>query len=154
MPSFSSSDAKQQFGQLLKQAASGPVAIEKHGKIAAYVVSPESFSLAQNIGAEKSARQLARANQAMIEQNRLIRHHKIAFDLATLDDDQLAQLIGDAQAVVARWRAERICSADYIQKWATILSMQPRQMASAIVSDVDGWGPSLRQNSPWVGVHA
>lgn len=154
MPSFSSSDAKQQFGQLLKHVASGPVAIEKHGKIAAYLVSPESFALVQNNGAEKSARQLARANQAAVEQNRLIRHHKIAFDLATADDDKRGQLVEGARAVVARWRAERICSADYIQRWEDILSMPPRQMALVIVSDAGGWGPSLRQNSPWIGLHA
>ena len=133
--------------------ASGPVAIEKLGKIAAYMVSPESFALVQNHGAEKSARQLARANQAAVEQNRLIRHHKVAFNLATADDNKCALLVEGARTVVARWRAERICSADYIQRWEDILSMPPRQMALAIVSDTDGWGPFLRQNSPWVGLH-
>ncbi len=154
MALFSSSDAKQKFGQLLKQAASGPVAIEKHGKVAAYMMSPEFFATVRNNEAEKSVRQLARANQAMIEQRRLIRHHQIAFDLATMDNNKRAQMIKEARAVVDRWRAEHLCSADYIQRWEEILSMQPNQMAAAMVSDADGWGPSLRQNSPWVGVHA
>lgn len=28
--------------------------------------------------------------------------------------------------------------------------MEPSQMATTMVSAVDGWGPALRQNSPWV----
>ena len=45
-------------------------------------------------------------------------------------------------------------SADYIQRWSDILQMPVKSMAAAIVSDQDGWGNALRQNSPWVGEHA
>lgn len=154
MQQFSSSDAKQKFGQLLRQAASSPVAIEKHGRVAAYVTSREFFELSQGGDADKAARQIARARQALIEKDRLIRHHQIALDLVTLDSKKRDRLIKNARAVVLRWRAERLCSADYIQRWEEILKMPPREMGTTMVSDVDGWGPSLRQNSPWVGVHA
>jgi PHD/YefM family antitoxin component YafN of YafNO toxin-antitoxin module len=151
---FSSSDAKQKFGQLLKDAASAPVAIEKHGRVAAYLTSPEFFESAKRNDAGKAARQIARAQQALVEKDRLIRHHQIALDLVTVDSKQRDRLIKNARAVVLRWRAERLCSADYIERWEQILKMQPREMGASMVSDADGWGPSLRQNSPWVGVHA
>lgn len=154
MELFSSTNAKQKFGQLLKESAFRPIAIEKHGKVAAYLMSPKAFSLAQNAELKNSDRQIARANQALVEKNRLIRHHKIAYDLATVNTAKRNQLIKDARAVVSRWRIERLCSADYIQRWEEILQMSPKEMGAAMVGDADGWGPSLRQNSPWVGVHA
>lgn len=154
MEQFPSSIAKQQFGQLIKAAGIAPVAIEKHGKVVAYVVSPERFNQAQPDDPQRSARQLARANQAMVEKDRLNRHHRIALDLVTLPASQRDQLIQNARAVVDRWKKERLCSTDYIRKWEQILSLDPVAMASTMVSDADGWGPSLRQNSPWVGVHA
>lgn len=102
----------------------------------------------------QSARQLARERHAILEKDRLIRHQRIASDLITLAPDRRDRLIKDARAVVSRWRAERLCSIDYIQRWEHILEMAPEEMALAIVSEADGWGPALRQNSPWVGVHA
>jgi len=154
MEQFSSSLAKQQFGQVVQAAGNAPVAIEKHGKVVAYVVSPERFHQAQPDDQRRSARQLARANQAMVEKDRLNRHHRIALDLVTMPATQRDQLIKNARAVVDRWKNERLCSADYIQKWEEILKLDPVAMATTMVSDADGWGPSLRQNSPWVGVHA
>lgn len=102
----------------------------------------------------QSARQLARERHAILEKDRLIRHQRIALDLTTLAPDRRDRLIKDARAVVSRWRAERLCSIDYIQRWEHILEMAPEEMALAIVSEADEWGPALRQNSPWVGVHA
>jgi PHD/YefM family antitoxin component YafN of YafNO toxin-antitoxin module len=154
MEQFPSSVAKQQFGQVIKAAGNAPVAIEKHGKVVAYVISPERFHQAQSDDSQRSARQLARANQAMVEKDRLNRHHRIALDLVTMPLAKRDQLIQNARAVVDRWKNERLCSADYIQKWEQILNLDPVAMASTMVSDVDGWGPSLRQNSPWVGVRA
>ena len=31
--------------------------------------------------------------------------------------------------------------------------MKPQEMAAMMVSDADEWEESLRQHSPWVGVH-
>ena len=154
MEQFPSSVAKQQFGQVIKAAGNAPVAIEKHGKVVAYVISPERFNQAQPDEAQRSARQLARVNQAMVEKDRLNRHHRIALDLVTMPRAERDQLIKNALAVVDRWKNERLCSTDYIQKWEQILKLDPVAMANTMVSDVDGWGPSLRQNSPWVGVRA
>jgi len=154
MEQFSSSAAKQQFGQVIKAAGNAPVAIEKHGKVVAYVVSPERFHQASPDESQRSARQLARANQALIEKDRLNRHHRIALDLLTMPAAERDQLIGNALTVVDRWKKERLCSTDYIQRWTQILALEPAEMAAAMISDMDGWGPSLRQNSPWVGVRA
>ena len=101
-------------------------------------------------------RKRALVSQHLIEKekDRLIRHQRIAFDLATLPDEQCNKLVGTAKAVVAKCRAEYLCSLDYIEMWEQILSMEPVAMAESMISYADGWGPSLRQNSPWVGVHA
>lgn len=152
--SISSTLAKQCFGQLLKASESAPVAIEKHGKVHSFMVSADYFARFAVESNGQAARNLARMRQSVVEKDRLIRHQRIAFDLATLPVDQLEKLIDDAKAIVARWRAEQLCSSVYIEMWDRILSMKPVEMGQAMVSDDDGWGPSLRQNSPWVGVHA
>lgn len=40
---FDATSAKNRFGQLLAAASQGPVAIERHGRVVAYVVAPEAF---------------------------------------------------------------------------------------------------------------
>ena len=154
MDSFSATRAKQCFGQLLAAAAIGPVAIERHGKVLAMVAAPEFLNtapLSQDAGA---ARRQARLNQALLEKDRLIRHQRIALDLATLPAKARNPMIERARGVVDRWRRERLCSSDYIDRWTHILELPASEMALAMVSDADPWGPALRQNSPWVGVRA
>lgn len=150
----SSTLAKQNFGQLLKASETEPVAIEKHGKVHSFMVSADYFARFAVDSDGHAARNLARMRQSAVEKDRLIRHQRIAFDLVTLPADQLEELIDGAKAIVVRWRAEQLCSSVYIEMWERILSMEPIEMAQAMVSDADGWGASLRQNSPWVGVHA
>lgn len=41
MEQFASTSARQSFGKLLKAAGNGPVAIEKHGKVQAFIMAPE-----------------------------------------------------------------------------------------------------------------
>lgn len=154
MQQFSSTAAKQNFGQLLKASAQGPVAIEKHGKVQAILSSPAAFAQAAEKGAPAASRQLARAQQALVEKDRLVRHQRIALDLVTLAAGRRERLVAQARAEVQRWREQRLSSADYIDRWAQILDLPARGMAEAITSDLDGWGTALRQNSPWVGVHA
>ncbi|ABM39861.1 prevent-host-death protein (plasmid) [Polaromonas naphthalenivorans CJ2] len=151
---FSSTRAKQCFGQILLASASAPVAIEKHGKVTAILTSPEFFERAQAASGASTSRVLARITQASVEKDRLIRHQRIALDLVLLPSNETSRLICNAMSIVNRWRNERLCSKDYIERWEEILRLQPKEMAEAIVSDMDGWGPSLRQNSPWVGLHA
>lgn len=152
---FAASQAKQGFGSLLQAAQLGPVAVERHGRVQAIVASPEHFAARQPIQPDpKAERRLARLQQALLERERLIRHQKIAIDLLILPKADSARRVKRAQAMVERWRVEGLCSADYVQRWSDILHLPPRQIAQAMVSDLDGWGTALRQNSPWVGEHA
>lgn len=97
-----------------------------------------------------SERALARTQQAEVEHHRLMRHQTIALALVA-GTPAAGELIDQAKAMVARWKAERLCSADYIDRWTALLELAPSALAEAIVSDLDGWGQALRQNSPWVG---
>lgn len=153
MEQFSSTSAKQSFGKLLKAAGNAPVAIEKHGKVQALIMAPEFFKPASAMDG-LAERRLARLNQALVEKDRLIRHQRIAFDLVTLPPDTREALLQQARATVERWRSERLCSRDYIDRWSEILGQSAPQIAATITSDMDGWGTALRQNSPWVGNHA
>src|SRR5471032_97018 len=42
-PTFDATSAKNRFGQVLEAATRGPVAIERHGRVVAYVVAPKDF---------------------------------------------------------------------------------------------------------------
>ena len=152
MLQMASTQAKQSFGDLLRRAAIEPVAIERHKKVLAIIAAPELFSKSDSATAKLAERRLARANQALIERDRLIRHHQIAFNLLALPPRKREKLIAYARENVRQWRAKRTCSDDYISRWSDILAMAPKDMARAVTSDLDGWGPALRQNSPWNGV--
>lgn len=151
MHEVTSTQAKQSFGELLRAAAEHPVAILRHDKVQAIVASPAFFEAAHHARDAAFPRRLARAEQAIVERDRLIKHQRIAIKLLTLPSAQRRQLVDRARVVVEQWRKQRLCSEDYIERWSSILSMPPREMALAITSDIDGWGPALRQNSPWVG---
>ena len=43
MTRFDATSAKNRFGQLLEASAHAPVAIERHGRVVAYVVAPGDF---------------------------------------------------------------------------------------------------------------
>ena len=152
MQQISATQAKQTFGHLLEASSQGPVAIEKHGKIRAIVASPEFFSAASKQQAELVERKMVRLAQTMREQERLIKHQHIALNLATLSSAKAKALVRHAQAEVAKWQADRLCSRDYIEQWKKLLSLPLPELAKAMVSDLDGWGPALRQNSPWAGI--
>jgi hypothetical protein len=92
-------------------------------------------------------RRQARAEHAGVVQRRLDRHRAIAARLLS-DQVSAAELISQAQSMVARWRAERLCSTDFSDAWAAVLAKQPAEIAAAIVSDAVGWD-ALRQCSPW-----
>ena len=135
-------------------AQAGPVAVERHRTVQVVVVSPEHFAAGIRLSDPKAQRKLARLRQELVERDRLIRHQKIAIDLLTLPRSEGMKLVKRAQAMVARWSAQGLCSGDYIERWTAILKMPVRGMAAAIVADQDGWGTALRQNSPWAGDHA
>jgi hypothetical protein len=51
--------------------------------------------------------------------------------------------------VVARWASEGLCSADYIARWQAWLALPLQQLAPLMCGDAQGWGPAMRQNSPF-----
>jgi PHD/YefM family antitoxin component YafN of YafNO toxin-antitoxin module len=154
MRQFTSTEAKQHFGELLKAAAHGPVAVKRHRKVQAIVLTPDHFAAMQAQPDRQAERRVARLQQAMAEHERLIRHQRIAIDLLTLPRTGREQLIAKARATVAFWQAEHLCSSDYVQRWSDILAKPARDVARLIVDELDGWGPALRRNSPWIGDHA
>lgn len=154
MQQFSSTRAKQNFGQLMKASALAPVAIERHGKVQALVMSPEFHGSARAAQDPITERRLARLQQAGVEKDRLLRHHRIALDLLMLPPAERESLIQQARDTVERWRKEQLSSRDYVNRWAALLALPLQQLAREMVSDADGWGTALRQNSPWVGLHA
>ena len=121
-------------------------------RVEAIIAAPRFFSPAGEQDA--TARRQARLQQALVEKDRLIRHQRIALDLVTATPKERAAMIAQALKVVERWRQERLCSDDYIDRWSAILRQPVRQMALTMISDAEGWGTALRQNSPWVGLHA
>jgi PHD/YefM family antitoxin component YafN of YafNO toxin-antitoxin module len=150
MRRFSSTQAKQSFGDLLRAAQDGPVAIERHRKVQAIVASPDRFAELDALDARRSARRLARAQQHLVERDRLIKHQQLAIDLLTQPASARSALIRRARAVVDQWRARGLCSVDYIDRWSRLLALPPRELAQALASDADGWGTALRQNSPFI----
>jgi PHD/YefM family antitoxin component YafN of YafNO toxin-antitoxin module len=154
MRQFTSTEAKQHFGELLKAAEHGPVAVERHRKVQAIVLTPAHFAAMQAQPDRQAERRIARLQQAVAEHERLIRHQRIAIDLLSLPSTEQKQLIDKARATVAFWQADTLCSSDYVQRWSDILAQPAPQIARLIVDELDGWGPALRRNSPWIGDHA
>ena len=105
MDQFSLTDAKQRFSQWITAAASAPVAIEKHGRVQAIVVSPDFFERAKKRSRNFTppARQ---GHPSPDRKDRLIRHLKIAFDLVALAPGRRDSMTKEARAVVERWRIE------------------------------------------------
>lgn len=149
MKQVTSSVAKQNFGELLEAAALAPVGIERHKKIKAIVCSPEVFEQRAGQDIVLAERRAARAAQALVEKDRLIRHQRLAIHLLLASRAQQQALIANAQQVVARWRRENLCSPDYSDRWDALLKLPVKELAQAMGSDTLDWGTALRQNSPW-----
>lgn len=150
MRQMSSSHAKQNFGELLETAAQEPVAIERHKKIKAIVCSPEAFQGRSDRDRQLAERRAARAAQALVEKDRLIKHQRLAIDLMLMRRPQREALIARARAEVERWRRDCLCSEDYIARWETLLGLPVEELVRAMASDSPEWGAALRQNSPWL----
>lgn len=153
MKHMSASRAKQNFGELLEAAAEGPVAIERHKSIKAIVCSPDTFHGTveghSSAGRALDDRRAARAAQQLVEKNRLIKHQKLAIDLLLMPAAKREELIARALAEVLRWRRDRLCSADYADRWDDLLGLSIGDLAQAMCSQTLEWAPALRQNSPW-----
>ena len=143
MQTFTASQAKQNFGALISQLAHSPVAIARHNKTVAVVMLPAAAQTLPN------PRLQARSEQQQREQLRLMRHQQLAIRLLCSAPAQQARQLKAAQAVVARWASEGLCSADYITRWQAWLALPLKQMAPLMCGDAQGWGPAMRQNSPF-----
>ncbi|OIN93511.1 MAG: hypothetical protein AUJ20_04045 [Comamonadaceae bacterium CG1_02_60_18] len=143
MLTFSASQAKQNFGALMGHLAQSPVAIERHQKIVAIVMSPEAAA------ATPSLQQAARTQQQQRELQRLMRHQQWAIALLCAEPATQQLHLEAARSVVQRWQAEQLCSADYIERWQNWLALPVTELAQRMCSDSEGWGPAMRQNSPF-----
>lgn len=146
MKSISASNAKQRLGEVLSTAVNEPVAIERHGKVIAVVVPPGMVARSE----PAAERRLARLQQQAVERERLVRHQRIALNLLTLPRKESGALIAQARREVARWVDQQLCSADYVERWSELLALPVAELARGMVGECAGWGPALRQNSPFV----
>ncbi len=143
MITLTASQAKQNFGSLLGQLAHSPVAIARHHKTVAVVMSPEAAHLMTD------PRRLARQAQQQRETQRLMQHQQLAIDLLCAPRPAQKKRIQDALKQVKRWEAEHLCSADYIERWRQWLALPVSEWAPLMCSPAQGWGPAMRQNSPF-----
>jgi len=146
MHTFTASQAKQNFGALLGQLAHSPVAIERHHKTVAVVLSPES---AQSV---IEPRRQARQAQQQRELQRLMQHQQLAIDLLCAPRSGQKERIQAALKQVKRWEAEHLCSADYIARWQQWLALPVTELAPLMCGPAQGWGPAMRQNSPFTAL--
>ncbi|MDI1245648.1 MAG: type II toxin-antitoxin system Phd/YefM family antitoxin [Rhodoferax sp.] len=143
MLTFTASQAKQNFGALLGQLAHSPVAIERHHKTVAVVLSPEA---AQSV---IDPRRQARQAQQQRELQRLMQHQHLAIDLLCAPQPVQKNRVQDALKQVNRWEAEHLCSADYVERWRQWLALPVSELAPLMCGPAQGWGPAMRQNSPF-----
>nr|WP_293249015.1 hypothetical protein [Panacagrimonas sp.] len=145
MQTLSASEVKQRFGEILAAVAHKPVAIQRHGRTIALLVD------SSHAAPGNWEQRLARADQAAVEHARLVKHFRIALELVS-DRKRAAQLVAAARVEVERWRDKGLCSPDYIDRWSSLLRLDPKRLAVDMCGDLDGWGTAMRQNSPWVGL--
>lgn len=127
MFTLAASQAKQNSDALIGQLAQSPMAVQS-------VPNP---------------RQIARLAQQQCELHRLLRHQQLATDLLRAPIEIQQQSLQAAQKMVERWQAEQLCSADYIQRWRHWLALPLPELARLMCSEAEGWGPAMRQNSPF-----
>ncbi len=147
MKSVSASDAKQNFGELLADAAKGPVRIVRHGKAVAAMVPADWL---ERHAAQADPRLVARAAQRQRDLAREDKHRRIALALLMASPKERKAMIAQARSMVDRWQAEALCSQDYITGWRAWLSLPAPELAKAMTSNDDAWARPMRQNSPFL----
>ena len=144
MDKVTASFAKQSFGNVLERAAVSPVGIERHGKLIAAMVPAGWLDRFDPL----EERRRAREEQKKVDQNRLMAHQKVAIDLLSRPERK-RRLMAAARGELRKWSEKKLCSQDYIDKWADWLSLPAEDLAERMCSDADGWGNAMRQNSPF-----
>ncbi len=147
MKSVSASEAKQNFGELLADAAKAPVRIVRHGKAVAAMVPADWL---EKHAAQVDPRLAARAAQRQRDLAREDKHRRIALALLMASPRERKAMIEQAQNMVDRWQADQLCSQDYIKGWRAWLSLPALDLAKAMTSTDDAWAKPMRQNSPFV----
>lgn len=147
MQSVTASHAKQNFGDLLAQAAQEPVCIVRHGKTVAAVVPPQWL---EKYATVMDPRHAARAAMQERERMRAEKHQRIALLLLTQGPEERAAILDAARHMVDRWQDEQLCSADYIARWREWLNLPIVELALAMTSTSSPWAKPMRQNSPFV----
>lgn len=144
-PQIPVAEARKRFREVLNNPGPEGTAIERHGRLIAIVIRPDQLLVA---GSQLERRE-ARMKQAEIEQKRLIKHLRIGNRLLASAPHDAQSMVNEAMNRVARWEQEGLCSRDYIERWRAMLSGPRAELVEAMCGEADGWGPALRQNSPW-----
>jgi len=84
-----------------------------------------------------------------VELRRLMVHEQLAIDLLCAPPAEQRRRIADARRVVDLWEAGQLCSQDYVERWRAWLRLPLRDLVLRMCSDSLGWGPAMRQNSPF-----
>jgi hypothetical protein len=145
MDTVAASHVKQNFGEVLALAARGPVGVERHRKLVAAIVPPHWLDRHDAL----DERRAARAAQRQVEVARLMAHQQVGIELLCATRTQQRARIAAAKREVDRWEAGKLCSADYIAGWRGWLDLPVPDLVRRMCSDAQGWGPAMRQNSPF-----
>ncbi|WP_058185461.1 type II toxin-antitoxin system Phd/YefM family antitoxin [Terracidiphilus gabretensis] len=97
MITLTSAEAQNNFGKLLDTAQREPVAITRHGRPAAYVVSPEDMKILD--AASKRNRTKA---AAALEAWRILYGDQISPEAANLTDEDIVRMVHEARDEAAR----------------------------------------------------
>ena len=73
-------------------------------------------------------------------------HQSVISDMR--DPQRSDDIRSQALAKVDLWERECACSSDYINRWRMLLDMPMDDMALEVLRE-DGWGPALRQATPF-----
>lgn len=145
MDHVDASHVKQNFGEVLARAAREPLGVHRHRKLVAALVPPHWLER----GDALDERRAARAAQKTVELQRLADHQRIAIELLCAAPAAQARMLQAARREVDRWEAQRLCTQDYIGRWREWLALPPKELARRMCSHAGGWGPAMRQNSPF-----
>lgn len=150
MDHVEASHVKQNFGEVLARAAREPLGVRRHRKLVAALVPADWLQR----GGALDERRAAREAQKTVELQRLADHQRLGIELLCASPSRQARIVQAAGRQVDRWEAERLCSGDYIQRWRRWLALPVKELVQHMCSQADGWGPAMRQNSPFGGLVA
>jgi hypothetical protein len=142
------SHVKQNFGEVLASAAFQPMAVRRHRKVVAALVPAGWLERHEAL----DERRAARVAQKQIEWQRLAAHQALGIELLCAPAPRRRRMLAAARREVDRWESERLCSRDYIERWRKWLRLPVKEFVQRMCSDARGWGPAMRQNSPFAGL--